>query len=289
MTVNETYFFREAYQFDCLVNSHAGRSAAAQAAGRAHPHLVGAVVHRRGTVLDRDLPARTLAARSTRYDVEILSSDIDTTVLEAAQRGMYSAAFGGTACQRPTCRSTSTQRKGEYEWVISRDLVAAVEFSRVNLTLSRDDTRAFRDIDIVFCRNLLIYFDDLSRRVAAEAMFDALNPGGFPLPGAFRVDEPHHSSLFNVRRFADAMVYQKPLHGCAQMNAPDVLIVDDAATVRMYHRKMLARDAGWQVDEASNGMEALEKVHEAFGRNRGLRPVRGRRQHAQDGRLQLRA
>lgn len=38
-----------------------------------------------------------------------------------------------------------------------------------------------------------------------------------------------------------------------------ILVVDDAATVRMYHRKMLG-DAGWQVDEAGNGVEALEKV-----------------------------
>jgi len=38
-----------------------------------------------------------------------------------------------------------------------------------------------------------------------------------------------------------------------------ILVVDDAATVRMYHRKMLG-DAGWQVDEAVNGLEALEKV-----------------------------
>ena len=38
-----------------------------------------------------------------------------------------------------------------------------------------------------------------------------------------------------------------------------VLIVDDAATVRLYHRKMLS-DAGWAVDEAVNGLEALEKV-----------------------------
>ena len=38
-----------------------------------------------------------------------------------------------------------------------------------------------------------------------------------------------------------------------------VLIVDDAATVRMYHRKMLG-DAGWHIDEAVNGLEALEKV-----------------------------
>ena len=39
-----------------------------------------------------------------------------------------------------------------------------------------------------------------------------------------------------------------------------VLVIDDAATVRLYHRKMLG-DAGWQVDEAVNGLEALERVH----------------------------
>ncbi len=38
-----------------------------------------------------------------------------------------------------------------------------------------------------------------------------------------------------------------------------ILVIDDAATVRLYHRKMLG-DAGWQVDEAINGVEALEKV-----------------------------
>jgi two-component system chemotaxis response regulator CheY len=39
-----------------------------------------------------------------------------------------------------------------------------------------------------------------------------------------------------------------------------ILVVDDAATVRMYHRKILG-DAGWQIEEAINGLEALEKVH----------------------------
>lgn len=38
-----------------------------------------------------------------------------------------------------------------------------------------------------------------------------------------------------------------------------VLVVDDAATVRMYHRKLLG-DAGWQVEEANNGVDALEHV-----------------------------
>jgi len=38
-----------------------------------------------------------------------------------------------------------------------------------------------------------------------------------------------------------------------------ILVIDDAATVRMYHRKILG-DAGWHTDEASNGVEALERV-----------------------------
>ena len=41
---------------------------------------------------------------------------------------------------------------------------------------------------------------------------------------------------------------------------PRILIIDDAATVRMYHRSILAA-TGWECDEASNGVEALERVH----------------------------
>ena len=43
-----------------------------------------------------------------------------------------------------------------------------------------------------------------------------------------------------------------------------ILVIDDAATVRMYHRKLLG-DAGWHVAEASNGVEALELVHAQEG------------------------
>jgi len=43
-----------------------------------------------------------------------------------------------------------------------------------------------------------------------------------------------------------------------------ILVVDDAATVRMYHRKILG-DAGWATDEALNGVEALERVHAQEG------------------------
>lgn len=43
------------------------------------------------------------------------------------------------------------------------------------------------------------------------------------------------------------------------MKTARILVVDDAATVRMYHRKMLG-DLGWLTDEAVNGVEALEKI-----------------------------
>jgi two-component system chemotaxis response regulator CheY len=46
---------------------------------------------------------------------------------------------------------------------------------------------------------------------------------------------------------------------CA-LSVKRILIVDDAATVRMYHRKILM-DAGWHTEEAANGFEALERVH----------------------------
>jgi two-component system chemotaxis response regulator CheY len=51
------------------------------------------------------------------------------------------------------------------------------------------------------------------------------------------------------------------------MSNTHILVVDDAATVRLYHHKMLA-EAGWQVEEAGNGLEALEKAMTAHTQSR---------------------
>ena len=67
----------------------------------------------------------------------------------------------------------------------------------------------FSRIDLIACRNVLIYFDDVSRRLAAHNLFDRLNPGGFICLG-------HSESMmritdrFRLRRFHDAIVYQRP-------------------------------------------------------------------------------
>jgi chemotaxis protein methyltransferase CheR len=206
MTVNETYFFREAYQFDCLVNHMLDEVAARKRPGSRiriwsipsstgeEPYSIAIYLLERWAKIDQ-------------YDVEILSSDIDTSVLKAAQRGIYSQRSVGNL--PPQYLKKYFTPNGDNEWRISRDLVDSVEFSRVNLS-EPADTRRFRDIDVIFCRNLLIYFDDLSRRVAAEAMFDAMSPGGFICLGHSE-SMSRMSSLYTVRRFPDAMVYQKPL------------------------------------------------------------------------------
>jgi chemotaxis protein methyltransferase CheR len=205
MTVNETYFFRESYQFDCLVNHMLDEIAARKRPGSRiriwsipsstgeEPYSIAIYLLERWAKIDH-------------YEVEILSSDIDTSVLQAAQRGVYSAR-SVAQLPKPYLKKYFTPQGDE--WRISRELVESVEFSRINLS-EPADTRRFRDIDVIFCRNLLIYFDDLSRRVAAEAMFDALAPGGFICLGHSE-SMSRMSSLYTMRRFPDAMVYQRPL------------------------------------------------------------------------------
>jgi chemotaxis protein methyltransferase CheR len=206
MTVNETYFFREAYQFDCLVNSMLDDIIKKRKPGSrlriwSIPSSTGEEPYSIALYLLERWP------HIDDYEVEILSSDIDTSVLKSAQKGVYSAR--SVANLPKAYLNKYFKPNSEGDWVLSRDIVDAVEFSRVNLS-DPNDTRRFRDIDVIFCRNLLIYFDDLSRRIAAEAMYDALRPGGFVCLGHSE-SMSRISSLFEVRRFPDAMVYEKPM------------------------------------------------------------------------------
>jgi chemotaxis protein methyltransferase CheR len=94
------------------------------------------------------------------------------------------------------------------QWRILDDLRQSVRFTPVNL-IDASETAAFGRFDVIFCRNVLIYFDDASRRVAAENLFESLHPGGFLCLGHSE-SMSRISPLFEVRRFADAIVYQRP-------------------------------------------------------------------------------
>jgi len=205
MTVNETYFFREEYQFQCLVKS-----------------MLPDIIKRKTD----DGPIRIWAIPSSSgeepysialylleywagirdFDIEVISSDIDTKILAQARQGLYSAR---SVQHLPESLLRKYFKRDADGHQICDDLREAVQFTRVNLS-ERADTRGYRDFDVIFCRNLLIYFDDASRKAAAETLYDALKPGGYVCLGHSE-SMSRCSSLYKVRKFPEAIVYQKPL------------------------------------------------------------------------------
>lgn len=205
MTVNETYFFREDYQFKCLVESMLPEIVARKRPGAtiriwSIPSSSGEEPYSIALSLMEWWPD------IHSWDVELISSDIDTDILRKARLGKYSSR--SIQHVPPAVLRTHFSRTPDGEYQISEDLRQSVEFTRVNLA-EPAETRPYRGFDIVFCRNLLIYFDDLSRRKAAEVFFDALNPGGFVCLGHSE-SMSRITSLFKVRKFPEAIVYQKP-------------------------------------------------------------------------------
>jgi chemotaxis protein methyltransferase CheR len=205
MTVNETYFFREEYQFKCMVNSLLPEIARSKRPGEplriwSIPSSSGEEPYSICLYLLEHWPD------IARYDVEIVASDIDTNILAQARQGIYSQRsvqnLPATVLQK-YFKKTKTG-----DWQISNDLRDAVEFTKCNLS-DPLSARAYRQFDLIFCRNLLIYFDDVSRRSAADVFYNALNPGGFICLGHSE-SMSRISSVFRIRKFAEAIVYQKP-------------------------------------------------------------------------------
>jgi len=205
LTVNETYFLREDYQFDALVTGILPEMVRGRSAGDAiriwsvpcstgeEPYSIA--IH----LLEK-------WQRADEFAIEIKASDIDSKVLHEAGLGVY----GERSLQRvsPALRERYFKKIGFDRSEICRDIRDSVEFSPVNVTNPVHMSR-FREIDVIFCRNMLIYFDDTSRREAVEAFYECLTPGGFICLGHSE-SMSRMSSLFLPRKFKDTIVYQKP-------------------------------------------------------------------------------
>ena len=207
-TVNETYFYRELHQLSCLGNDLLERIVAGK---------------RRGTPLRLwSIPCSTgeepysiaiwLLENWTRaddWDIEIVGSDIDTGVLEAAEAGIYSER----ALMRlpPPLVGKYFSRIGAGRYRIDEALRGSIRFTRVNV-IDQVEMAQYRGFDVIFCRNMLIYFDEASRRAAADNLYDSLAPSGYVCLGHTE-SMSRISPLFRVCRFPDAIVYQKPPEG----------------------------------------------------------------------------
>lgn len=205
MTVNETYFFREEYQFKCMVNSLLPEIVSRKQPGDviriwSIPSSSGEEAYSIVMYLMEFWP------ELANWDVELVSSDIDTDMINKAKAGCYSPRsvqnLPGVFLKKYFTRT----KEGNYQ--VCNDFRESVEFTRVNLN-EPAETRSYRGFDLIFCRNLLIYFDDLSRAKAAEVFYDALNPSGFICLGHSE-SMSRITSTFRIRKFPEAIVYQKP-------------------------------------------------------------------------------
>ena len=204
-TVNETYFYREDHQLRCMTSS-----------------LLQGIVRRKknqDAIRIWSIPCSTgeepysIAmwlmenwAEVDSHNIEIVGSDIDTRALKAAAEGIY----GARALMRlsPAVIDRYFARLEKDEVRIDPGLRDSVQFTRANL-IDGPDMARYRNFDIVFCRNVLIYFDDASRRIAAENLYDCLRPGGYICLGHSETMS-RISPLFSVCRFPEAIVYQRP-------------------------------------------------------------------------------
>jgi chemotaxis protein methyltransferase CheR len=204
-TVNETFFYREDNQLRCLTTDLLARRIAEKRRGDplqiwSVPCATGEEPYSIAIWLLEHWP------EVDAYDIEIVGSDIDTRVLEAAREGI----FGRRALMRlsPELTAKYFVPINDNSWRIIPELRQSVRFSPANL-IDPAEMRAQGRFDVIYCRNVLIYFDDTSRRIAAENLYENLVPGGYICLGHTE-SMSRISPLFEVCRFPDAIVYQRP-------------------------------------------------------------------------------
>jgi chemotaxis protein methyltransferase CheR len=135
---------------------------------------------------------------------EVHATDINTKSLEHARRGEYGAR-AVRLVPEPYLRRYFTVEGGRYR--VCDKLRARIRFFQVNLA-DRAAMRQMQDFDAIFCRNVLIYFDDQSRREVALAFYDSLVEGGAIFLGHSE-SMSRITPVFKLKKLENAFVYYK--------------------------------------------------------------------------------
>jgi len=141
-----------------------------------------------------------------KWDIKIIATDINPQAIKKAREGVYGeSSFRNT---KSIYKTLYFERVGNGVFRIKDDIKKMVTFARKNI-LEPDFSLSPEKFDIIFCRNVLIYFDKEAKKKAAENFYNALREEGFLFLG-------HAESLINVfplfkiRHFKNDLVYQKP-------------------------------------------------------------------------------
>jgi chemotaxis protein methyltransferase CheR len=202
VTTNETYFFREPAQLTAFVEEIVPDLLARKPVKKIRIWSAGCSSGEEPYSIAMLLSEAGLFDHAT---FEIFASDINQQVLGKARKGQYrESAFRATT---PQLREKYFNKEADASWRVKDEVRNRVQFGRLNLY---DEARVslLGHLDIVFCRNVIIYFDDLSKRVVVNNFYNRLMDGGYLLLG-------HSESLislstqFKLRHLKNDMVYQK--------------------------------------------------------------------------------
>lgn len=172
LTTNETYFFREPQHFDFL------REVAAKAPRQGTFRIWSGAS---STGEEAYSMAMTLAEVLKDAPWEVFGSDISLTVLAKAQAGLYSLERTDgipAAYMHKYCLKGVRSQAGKF--LVAPTLRERVRFAQVNLTRPISGVGEF---DVIFLRNVMIYFDQETKRRVVENMLPALKPNGYFVVG----------------------------------------------------------------------------------------------------------
>ncbi|HJW94984.1 MAG TPA: protein-glutamate O-methyltransferase CheR [Thermoanaerobaculia bacterium] len=202
VTTNETYFFREPAQLTAFIEEIVPDILARKPIKKVRVWSAGCSSGEEPYSLAILLQE---AGWYQRAAFEIFASDINQQVLSKARRGQYrESAFRSTEA---TLRDKYFTREADGSWKIHDEVRNRISFGRVNLY---DEARVslLGHLDVIFCRNVIIYFDDSSKKVVVGNFYNRLIDGGYLLLG-------HSESLislstqFKLRHLKNDMVYQR--------------------------------------------------------------------------------
>jgi chemotaxis protein methyltransferase CheR len=201
MTTNETFFFREAAQYDALKSTVLPEllkerqftrririwSAASSTGQEAY-----------------SLAMLMLEMGVGHWDISILGTDLSTQVLQRARVGRYLQIEVNRGLPAPLLVKYF-KREG-LEWQLKDEVRRLVRFEQDDL---RRGMAAIGPFDLVFCRNVLIYFDMETKRNILARIRRSLMPGGYLLLGGSETTL-NLDDRFGRRQLGSAMFYEAP-------------------------------------------------------------------------------
>jgi chemotaxis protein methyltransferase CheR len=202
MTTNETLWFRDAFPFEILkqvilpelVKTRAlgARIWSAACSSGQEPYSISMIIDE----FQRASPG------ALANNVQIVATDLSPTMLELARAGSYDAAAMARGISEERRRQFFTERFGR--WQLNEDLRRRVTFSEHNLQLGFESLGKFQ---VIFCRNVLIYFSAALKRDILARFAAALQPGGYLFLGAAEAITGY-SDAFEMLRLPQGIVYR---------------------------------------------------------------------------------